>query len=168
MQKDPRPVFRHPPKSMEGWGGCGAILYPHPEKHRPFFRYPSHSLIQQPTAPDHPRRPTTTAQPQGTETAASTAGIADRNTEITQQAAKPLQQQGKLLIADYIPPNCRRRSPPPSHPRQTTRSRQAGHPADHRAARHPAGAAVDRCLDTCLYTFFITWPYLFCRFHHFR
>ena len=67
------------------------MLYPHPEKHRPFFRYPSHSLIQQPTAPDHPRRPTTTAQPQGTETAASTAGIADRNIERTQKATKPLQ-----------------------------------------------------------------------------
>ena len=47
-------LFSATPKSMEGWGGCGAILYPHPEKHRPFFRYPSHSLIQQPTSPGHP------------------------------------------------------------------------------------------------------------------
>ena len=47
-------LFSATPKSVEGWGGCGAILYPHPEKHRPFFRYPSHSLIQQPTSPDHP------------------------------------------------------------------------------------------------------------------
>ena len=83
-RKPPGLFSATPQKSMEGWGGCGAILYPHPEKHRPFFRYPSHSLIQQPTAPDHPRRPTTTAQPQGTETAASHAGIADRNTERTQ------------------------------------------------------------------------------------
>ena len=34
-------LFSATPKSVEGWGGCGAILYPHPEKHRPFFRYPS-------------------------------------------------------------------------------------------------------------------------------
>ena len=47
-------LFSATPKSVEGWGGCGAILYPHPEKHRPFFRYPSHSLIQQPTASDRP------------------------------------------------------------------------------------------------------------------
>ena len=94
-------LFSATPKSVEGRGGCGAILYPHPEKHRPFFRYPSHSLIQQPTpSPGHPRRPPGASQPQETETAASTAGIADRNTERTQKAAKPLQQQGKLLMAD--------------------------------------------------------------------
>ena len=52
--RKPPACFPPPPKSMEGWGGCGAILYPHPEKHRPFFRYPSPFLIQQPTAPDHP------------------------------------------------------------------------------------------------------------------
>ena len=53
-RKTPGLFSATPQKSMEGWGGCGAILYPHPEKHRPFFRYPSPFLIQQPTAPDHP------------------------------------------------------------------------------------------------------------------
>ena len=49
-RKTPGLFSATPQKSVEGRGGCGAILYPHPEKHRPFFRYPSHSLIQQPTA----------------------------------------------------------------------------------------------------------------------
>ena len=39
--RKPHGLFSATPKSMEGRGGCGAILYPHPEKHRPFFRYPS-------------------------------------------------------------------------------------------------------------------------------
>ena len=39
--RKPPGLFSATPKSVEGWGGCGAILYPHPEKHRPFFRYPS-------------------------------------------------------------------------------------------------------------------------------
>ena len=101
LQRTTRPVFRHPQKSMEWWGGCGGILFPLSWEAPALFPLPPPLTGPAAATPqnhpgDHPAPP----RPRGTETAASTAGIANRNTERTQQAAKPLQQQGKLLMAD--------------------------------------------------------------------
>ena len=95
--RKPPGLFSATPKSpWRGGEDVGQYSTPILRSTVPFSATPplSDSDIQQPPyrpPVDRPDHPPATSQPQETETASSAAGIANRNTERTQKATKPLQ-----------------------------------------------------------------------------
>ena len=65
LQRTTRPVFRHPPQSMEGSRECGGILFPLSWEAPALFPLPPPLPVPEVNHPKPPRRPPSTAQAQG-------------------------------------------------------------------------------------------------------